>query len=320
MINKSLEKINISDIDFSIDDFRFCCGVQPDQLESSIAKYCVLVPPYLYHCSGNRNFAIVTGFRRLEIAKRLGMVAVNCFVLEKGISHENLFLLALNERVGKRELNPAEKAILVGKAVSLFGKGRSIKEILPLIGLEPSEKILSQYLAVSKLSMNILEKLATGELSIQGALELCKIDEKDRAKIVEILVKLGCSASIQKEIVVYCKEIGAREKKAPGQIIEEPQVREILDDPELNRREKTNLLRTYLRKKRYPLITKREAEFRKKLSKLSLPSGITIKPPQYFEGNRWSIELVFWSPEELNKKVSAVERVIKNGSIESLLE
>ncbi len=320
MIEKKLLKIPLAEIDFKDNFLWFSVGEPPEDLEKSIRVYGVLSPPFVFFDPGKSRYLIVTGFRRLEIARKLGFSEVECFVLGNNIPTEDIFFLALNERIGKRELNPAEKSLVIMKSVELLGKEKTIERVLPLIGLEQSKKILDQYLLISRLGELMLDSLAAGKVSVQAAVELCKVSERDRKKILELLLTLGCSASIQKELVVFCREIAAREEISIKEVLSDPAVQKILNDPRLNRRQKTAFVREYLRKRRFPLFTRKEIEFGEKVERMKLPSGVFIKPPHYFEGDRWSIELIFRSPDDLKAKMGAVTRVIDGGLMQELME
>ncbi len=320
MIKKVPAEIRLDEINFANEEFRFSIGEPPKLLADSIKSYGVLVPPWVIsHSDDPVGYRILTGFRRLEAAKLLGLEKVLCLLIENYLSHRDLFLMALNERVGKRELNPAEKALVVGKSEELLGVEKSIRRVLPLIGLEPSEKIFAQYLAISRLGKRVLEALSRDEISQAAALELTKVKEQGRKRIVEVVTTLGCSSSIQKEIVIFCREIAAREKIPVEEIFEDTEVEKILWNQELNRREKTALVRDYLRKRRYPMLVKCEREFQEQLKNLSFPAGATIKAPQYFEGNRWTLEVVFRNEKELREKISAIENVVKKENIAGLI-
>ncbi len=320
MIERDIEQVSLKNIDFVDETFRISVGEPTRLLRESIRTYGLLCPPILHDPRNGQNLTIVTGFRRLRIARELGLDHLPCIIVKGDMATEDLFMLGLNERVGKRELNAAERARAISKSVSILGEDNTIQRIMPLIGLQPSRKVFEQFLEISGLEENILLAVAKEKISVQAATELCKLTGSERQAVAEVLLNLGCSASIQKEIVVFCREIAAREKISVVEIFNTSEARAILDNPELNRREKTKLVRDYLKKRRYPLLTRREVEFEKNVRELKLPFGVTVKHPPYFEGDRWILEVTFRDKNDLERKLRKIDDLVETDRLTKLLK
>ena len=318
-IKRNFEEISLADIDFSNEYFKFAVGSPPEQLRESIKGYGILCPPILYVSGDGGKLVIVSGFGRLHVARELKITKLVAAVITQNVSMADLLMLALNERIGKRALNAAEQALVVSKAANIAGRENTIKQVMPLVGLEPSGKVFDQYLMLSGLERPLLNYLAENRISVQAALELCKVEATERLALAELLLSLGCSASIQKDVVVLCREIALREKLPVHEILADSEARQIMDNPGLNRRQKTNLLRVYLRKRRYPLLSKREAQFKQSVDELRLPPGVMVKPPPYFEGDRWSLEVGFRDEKELASKLKKIDELVASGRFVGVL-
>ena len=315
---RTLQTFHLQDIDLANQEFRISFGRPFPRLRQSIRSHGIIDPPLVYYPPLKQTCQVVTGFRRLEFAAELGIHEVACLLITEETPGEDLLLLSFHEHVGKRELNEAEKAIILSKLDNIFSREEVVGGFLPLLGLEPSVTVLNGYLQLAGLEKNILLALAEKQLDKNTALELSRVEEESRKRLTNILIALKCSASIQKEIVVNVIEIAIREQKAIPDILEEPELQQIIDSGDLNRRQKANHVRRYLRKRRYPILTQHENEFKEKLEALNLPGGIAIKPPPYFEGERWQAEIAFKDPDHLKKKLIRLKKLIESEKLHTL--
>ncbi|MCK5508357.1 MAG: hypothetical protein KAI50_07525, partial [Desulfobacterales bacterium] len=95
-------------------------------------------------------------------------------------------------------------------------------------------------------------------------------------------------------------------------VIQESGFQKILQNDELDRTQKTEKLRFYLKKRRYPSITRAEQKFEELVKELKLGNGMKLIPPKNFEGNTFSIKLHFNNLKNLQDHADTLKKIIQN--------
>ena len=72
----------------------------------------------------------------------------------------------------------------------------------------------------------------------------------------------------------------------------------------MNKPQKVKAIVKILKFRRFPSISKAEKLFNKGISNLSLPLGVKIIPPPFFEGTYYKLELTFRKGEDLKGKLA----------------
>jgi ParB family chromosome partitioning protein len=134
-----------------------------------------------------------------------------------------------------------------------------------------------------------------------------------------LLRQLRCSASIQTELIERISEIAAARGETRLQILREPAIDTILEDSQLNHREKTQTLRDLLTRWRFPRLHAREERFKKDLSALGLPKEVRLLPPHSFEGDVFRLQIDFSSRDELSSRIETARGVALDPRLETLL-
>ena len=127
-----LRKINIRD-----KRFRISYPSADEMLLSSIRKVGIIQPVVLLE---GPPFSIVTGFRRVEAAKKLGLKEVPAVTVK--LSEKEGLLFAIHDNL-HRGLNIIEKAHALEKMVSMGFSESEIYEVMALFSLGPHEKVLA---------------------------------------------------------------------------------------------------------------------------------------------------------------------------------
>ena len=90
-------------------------------------------------------------------------------------------------------------------------------------------------------------------------------------------MKLGLNK--QREILTMIQEIAFREHLTVKDVLNAPELQQIMGHEKWDRSQKTVHLRQYLRRRRYPSITSVERDFEAQVQSLDLESGIALIPP-----------------------------------------
>jgi ParB family transcriptional regulator, chromosome partitioning protein len=282
---------------FAIESFLPC-----SQIEESLSRFGLLTPPWVVKASGEK-FIIVDGFKRLCGLRNQGSGQVPCVVFPAETSLNDLWAMRLEVRLFGPPLNIAEKAQVVALMASMPMEGGLSRRVQNALSLPHRPEILDKWKRLAKAGRDLLEAAARGEIHERAALELARWPEspEERSELVSILGQLRCSASIQVEIIERFRDITAVRSQPVRDLSESGDLKRILEHPEWNHREKTQALRDWLDALRLPRLKAREQHFASEIGRNPPPSGVSLMPPPFFEGNRWRLEVTFAGPEELRQ-------------------
>jgi len=136
--------------------------------------------------------------------------------------------------------------------------------------------------------------------------EIENLPAEENKIIKQFFTKLQPTYSLQKELLTYLLDIKARDEISITELVK--MVNNTINNPTLTREQKLTIVRNFLRKRRFPLLTKAEEIFNKKIKNLNLPSKCKIIPPIYWEGDEYEIKFYFKNNKEFIQKL---ERLLK---------
>ena len=87
----------------------------------------------------------------------------------------------------------------------------------------------------------------------------------------------------------------------------------------MDRGQKTQLIRHYLKKRRYPQITAFEEHYQRTVKELRLSEGMQLLAPQNFEGQSYTLQLAFKNADELQRLCREAEHVAASSTMMNLL-
>ncbi|MDI6704271.1 MAG: ParB N-terminal domain-containing protein [bacterium] len=311
-----LKKISIDRIDLLDKRFVVTFGEDLSRLISSIKMIGCINPPILRE--DKESFQIISGYKRVSALKRLKKKEV-CVYIFYG-EDIDAFFLNLYENVCTRKFNEVEKSLVINKLLDFGVKEEEIIErYLPLIDLPSHRKVFDKYRKIVKLDDCIKKSIVNGKTSISIANKLLEFSLRDRSEIFQLVSKLALSSNLQLEFITYLEEIAKREEIPIFKITKGVEIKELLNSKVLTPREKTEKLRTHLRKRRYPLLSQAESNFQNRKMKLGLLPRIHLLPPANFEGEGIRVEFSFKDTFELKKILSNLKEVSESKELASLL-
>lgn len=300
--------------------FRFSSpGEPPDpQLVHSIAS-CGILTPLWVRSRPNHTWQLVTGFRRFAAARQLDLDHIPVRVLSGGA--EECLRVALHETVQGRPLAAAEQVRVVAKFRKLarYEDERLAREILPLLGLPSSLRILRRLLQVAELPEDILKALDQG-LTLEVAGSLGRRSEAERRFLVDLVLRWRLGANKQRELVRLLDDLGRLRNQPLDRLWAELGLEEREADREMSPADRFRRLRRVLHEARYPVRSAHEARLQALLARLELPPGVEVAMPPDFEGDRLVLRLTAESPQSLRELLAALERVRDHRAWEELFE
>jgi len=313
------ERICLEDVDRS--DELFSMSFEPDlsRLRESVKRVGILEPLWLREKGGR--FQIVGGFRRFDTALSLREERVPALIW-KGEQLEDMraFWMSLHSNVTARGLNPVEKGLVLGKLLDHFRLSRKevIRTAMPLLGLEPSEKILSGFLLLNGFPTPLKRYLLSHGASLATVSLLGRFTGEEQESLAGFLAPLRLGENVLREILTFMWEISRRDGVRVDEVISGEEMRRLLSDGRLSGPQRIEAIRRVLREKRYPRLSALEETFRSARKRMRLSPKILLKPPPFFEGNRFRIEIGFETLEEYRAALSEL-RDLPEESINSLL-
>jgi len=152
------------------------------------------------------------------------------------------------------------------------------------------------------MDLSILEKRGIGVKiaeSLKKEPELLEISLK-------ILEKAALNANSFKNFIRYTREVALREGKPFEEIFENTGLFKILEDENMSERTKGEELMNRLYNLRYPLWSKKQANFLKLKNKFRAETGGEIVFPDFAEGNSFKISFTIKEASDIEK----IERTI----------
>jgi len=314
------QKVAASSINFEDKTFIISTVANSELLQKSIKSIGLLNPPYLNFDSIKQYYQIVCGYRRIEACVACGWQEITACVIASGASQSELFLLGLYDNLAHRILNPIEQARAAAKLLTYFTEEMVIRYYLPLMGLHPTVKTLDHLRRLSALETAMQDAVLNGTIPETVAIKLADLGAADRKVFIHLLSHVHLSASKQEEILAHCNDIALRDGISCREILNDPAIRQILEQEKLTRSQKGDQVRSRLRRKRFPRLSQREEKFLQQSKKLHLPSGVQLVPPPFFEGQTFCLQIEFDDRQALADKAAYVMGLVKNNNLDDLLE
>jgi len=308
LLKSSLVNIAISDIDLTPGPFCMSFNFNLEPLKASIEKFGVINTPYLLRNSDN-NFIVVAGYRRLMAVKELGWQDIVCHVLPDSFSLFNALLFNLNDNLIHRQLNNIEKGMILQRLTRFISTEEIVTNFMPILGIPSNKEQLELFLGLEGLEERIKISVAMEQLSIRVAGLLRYIEKNDRLEINALFTSLKWSFNQQWETIQWIKEIASREGRSIKEIIDSKDSKEVLHNTTMNKPQQVKAIVKILKFRRFPSLLKAEKLFNKGISNLSLPLGVKIIPPPFFEGTDYKLEITFRKGEDLKKKLADLYNV-----------
>jgi ParB family chromosome partitioning protein len=306
-----LRSIDLSRID--LDDRRFCFRFfhKPSNvLLESVRRYGIIYAPLVR--LKDDTYKVLDGFKRLEAARLCHVKRVFCKVYVAPIKEWDLGWFILSLFLSDGPPNILDQGVILAKMCELFGQDRIIKEILPLLGHPPNQKVLARLLPLSGMEEALGKALLDGKINQDMALRLMKFASNTRKHIFSLFLFFDFSQSKQFEILEYLIDISARENRSLTEILQEmgwgwkrqkPADENIVKAGETFRRR--------LRERRNPTISGLEKKWKNKIRSLHLPPSISLSPPPYFEGGTYRLSFTFNDLMGLKEKMEELKALIK---------
>ena len=153
-----------------------------DQLHNSVMTYGIIQAPVVRRMEDGQ-FKVIAGRRRIEAARILKFVSVNCEVREADdpVDDEEI---ALTENVNRQDMHPLDEA---GAFKRMADNGNSVEEIARYYARSPAA--IYKRLRLCGLTEELKMMFRDGQLNIAGAAVLAELPEDDQKDFYELYGK-----------------------------------------------------------------------------------------------------------------------------------
>jgi ParB-like chromosome segregation protein Spo0J len=296
-----MELIEIDRIDRA--DTRFCVSfpLEDPLLFKSINAFGIRMPLLLLDTAP---YTVVTGFKRLDVACRLGLTTVPCSI--RAMNEKDALLTALNDNI-TRPLNMIEGALGIDKMSRLGLPGEEIYAMMKLLGHEPHEKLLRNLLEIARADSLTREFLVKQKANMTHVELLLGFSSGERSDVIALLAEMHPTSSQLREILQLLLLVKVKE----GGILFEEYPRSTIGADEL---------RISLKKRTHPMLSILEHRLKEVLAKAALPPWVSVKVDPFFEKVGIEIDIRAHRVEDAEEAIRGLDSLIKNGWLRSIFE
>ena len=312
------ETVELSSIDRCDSTYRITSETSIDVLAESINHIGIINPPVLR--PKNSDFTIIAGFRRIEACQSLGWSKIPARILASGTSEVECAKIAVTDNALQRPLNLLEESRAYALISGIFEDDREMAKVASSLGLPGNPSLIKKIETISRLPQPVQNGIISNTISLPTALELVELPHEVGVGFSELFNRLKLSLNKQRQLLTLVKEIAIREDASIEDVLGETYLRETLLSEELDRNQKARKIRNYLKKRRFPEITRTEKAFEARVKALQLGSGVKLIPPIHFEGATYTLSIYFDNLNELHDRRETLDQLIQNPNLHKILE
>jgi ParB family chromosome partitioning protein len=313
IISKRLDisRINFDDFSYSISPDR---EFYPDKLlRESIARNGIIHPPIVKETISG-SYVIVSGRKRLGAFRAVfpEEKMCLCMILSGGISDADVFSVLLEEIITRRQLSPIEKALFLKKISSLVDEKQIVQEFLTRMGLPRDPVQIKHGKMLLDLEDILIHALHRGDLPETMAREIMPLSADDRLAVYGVISALHLGINYQKKLLTICRDLAGREGRSIASLLNDKEVREILNHRDANPPQKTKNLMNHLVRRYTPKSSQAEEEFNRFVASLHLPPNISVKHTPSFEDDSLTLAITLSDKKTLQELLNIIKDATRN--------
>ncbi len=305
-------RIRFNQIDFDDDSFSLAPpGVEiiTAKLKESIKRTGILHPPIVRE-KREKCFQIISGRKRLRVAKESGRACCDCQVMTSSATILDGLAIALEEMLLNGKINPIEQAIFFQKILQETDANEAAERFLPPLGFPPRPNLIKRFISLLDIEGPLIVAVHKGQLDKKVAMELGKLDFGDRMAIFEVITLLHLSVGNQKKLTISSRELAVRTNSSIRRFLSDPEAETILNHPEANLPQKAANLMAWINKKRFPRLSEAKQKFRRFTGKLQLPKGVSLSHPPSFEKDELTLTITVQDQEKLQELWPKIKQIL----------
>lgn len=238
-----------------------------------------------------KSYLIVDGHRRFAALKKMKRKTADCLILSVASEREQFFTaLTLNQRSRYTEMEICDILEFAEQDLK-FSDESLLGEVLPLLGLTPSLKILRQYREAARLPQKLKSMIRLGQVSFQGAVLLIRLAPLDLNYLISrVLPRIKPSASQLGHLSEWWRDLAAMKKKPLNQILQQGGVIPAVKKKDV--RQRTDHYYQSVRSLRFPLLAAKEKAFWAAMKPVFKGGkGLDLRAPDHFEQEGFFLQM-----------------------------
>lgn len=314
----NFEEIEIQRINTEDTFYKITTCNEIDKISDSVRDIGIINPPVLVN--EKDRFSIVSGFRRIKAAIQSGLSHIPVKTINSAKESIECAKIAISDNSFHRTLNQIEQARAIHLLTCFYRSPEEILDIAAGLGLPANPSMIQKLITIYRTDKHIQDYILSDTLSMTTALLIDKLNEKHQLPIARFIHSLNVSLNIQREVLILLTEISRRENRDLLELLAEKSITDIMNDTNMEVRQKAAQIRKLLRKRRFPELTRAEDTFSDCIKKLKLGQSVKLIPPKDFEGTTYLFQISYNSYEDLLHQQIQLEAVIGNPILKQILK
>ena len=309
-MNYKFDWAALDSIDTKNSFYRITTLQDKPSIDDSIRRIGLLCPVVVKET--NNRLIVISGFRRVEACRQLGWQEIPCRILPDDTPSVQCAEIAITDNIAQRPLNIIEQARGL-QVLNDASTGSNISvEMAILLGISLNKNYASKLKTVLGTTEIIQKGIILGKLGLPIALLLSEFPNDDADAVASLFNKMPMGLNKQREVLLYLKEVSARDDISVKQLLEEDMIQSTLNNSDLDGNQKSSKIRSCLKKRRYPRLVRVEEQFHERVRDLGLGGAIKVTPPANFEGSSCTMTIRFNSLHDLINAHHKISDAIDN--------
>ena len=262
---------------------------------------------------------IISGFGQLTTDSFRNGKEIRCHLLDAGTPLSDCARIAVSCHALHRSLDIIESAKAIALLSQYFECKTDLVKAANRCGLSVNSAMVEKLLKVGAMPEPLKRGLLEGAVALPVALLLIAEHDDEKTGLLTTLYRdLDMSLNRQRELLEWVGAICKRDKLTTRQLLDEKGFARISNDKEIDRRQKVQRVRHYLKKRRYPAMVEFGGRYDKIVNALDLQKGTQLLPPAHFEGQTYALKIEFDSFDTLLKKQEEIKKMVNSSEIQEL--
>lgn len=148
-MSETIKSVNIQDLlPFKDHPFKLRDGEEREELMTSIKVNKIIEPLIVRHILTDGKYEVISGHRRLDALKRLGINEVP--VIIKNLSDEEAIIMMVDSNLKRENILPSEKAYAYKMKLDVFRKQNKDELTLSQLGTQRNDSFVAKQLASAR--------------------------------------------------------------------------------------------------------------------------------------------------------------------------
>ncbi|UCG79252.1 MAG: ParB N-terminal domain-containing protein [Nitrospirota bacterium] len=285
------------------------------QLISSFASSGVLAPLTVFR-DAKGGYHVVDGFKRARYLRDSGNGSLTVYVLPDDVSLRGIIQLILHSKwklICESAVNRASFVAFV--VASGLDEGSVLKDVCRPLGLKPGRKFIEECKRISEMNDELKRYCHEKKLAMKQLVNFINYPEEVLSHILSWRQRIQLSASIMDEIASGIRDLIRRNDMKLSDLTSDGELNEALNS-DSSQKERTERLRTVLRKKRFPLLTEVNSRLEQAIERTGLPDNINISWDRTLENRGLSIRIDVRATDDIRN----VKQVIGSEELPGLIK